>query len=49
MGLMEMLNSGDRSLISNALFQMRSDARSGDKSFNDFDGNPHMKKISISF
>ena len=44
MGLMEMLNSGDRSLISNALFQMRSDARSGDKSFNDFDGNPAYEK-----
>ena len=44
MGLMEMLNSGDRNLISNALFQMRSSARSGDESFNDFDGNPAYEK-----
>ena len=44
MGLMEMLNSGDRSLISNALFQMRSSARSGDEAYNDFDGNPAYEK-----
>ncbi|AGH26391.1 hypothetical protein CPPG_00074 [Cyanophage P-RSM1] len=44
MGLMEMLNSGDRNLISNALFQMRSNARTSDESFSDFDGNPAYEK-----
>lgn len=44
MSLMEMLNSGDRNLISNALFQMRTQARSADESFSDFDGNPAYEK-----
>jgi len=44
MGYLEMLNSGDRNLISNALFRMRTDARSGDEAYNDFDGNPAYEK-----
>ncbi|BCV00684.1 MAG: hypothetical protein CM15mV36_1740 [Caudoviricetes sp.] len=44
MGIMQMLKSGDRNLISNALFQLRADANFGnDEGFNDFDGNPAYK------
>ena len=44
MGIMQMLKSGDRNLISNALFQLRSDANfDSDEGFNDFDGNPAYK------